>query len=404
MVVLGTSDDTAKALLQSIEVSESKVKSNLFNTLIMGLKSFLGIPNKTTTTNLYEVLLDATGRAIELQSQDNRSYTLSMVSTRSKRITEQNKPFREQNLITSSFIQENKTNLSTVKNISSRLIEYGIKEITRLGIKKPNKKQKEQLEHYLGFEQEFKKHIYASFQSKSPQWQWQDLKGFFNIGDKDNPIFDENLITAMSLVAYDYISIKGGSKFTRAKDIAVILGLDSNDYTIPNFIMTKYADAGVSINEAIISLGRDVVKSLGLKAIDTAPKETQARLEASVGEWLVSSMQVAGLAHIKEYNASEVRNDASIVLGKELDNQESYSIISTFTLHPKGIDTKEVDEIVDIAKDTQGYLSDLYGSVTNKIYPSLSPIEDVLDDIDKTNAKVAKSQQEIIKRTQSEPG
>lgn len=402
LVALGTSVDKYVDFLKSIETKERKIKSNLFSTLVRGFMSFLGIPAKATTINLYESLLATTGNAVQLQAKDIKSHSLSMVSDSNTRSKEQDKPFYEQNLITSSFTQSTKGNLANVKSLSPRLIQKGIKEIKRLGLKEPTQVQQEQLEHYLEFEQEFKQALYNSFQSKKDDYRWQDLKQFLNIGTNENPLFDDNVITALALSAYDYIAHNGGSSFTSADDISTLLDL-GEDTLVPNYILYKYREAGVSINEAMIDLGKSAVKSLGLTAIDTAPHETKARLESSLGDWILTTMLENHSAVKNTYSQQELENDKAQVTGKPAETKADMTTKTTITLRPLNRELTTVTDIVDKSKGTSGYLSNLYGSSTRKRNVSLEPIEHTIDNIDGTLGEVSKEQMKTIKRVQKEP-
>lgn len=403
LVALGTSLEEYKDFLKSIKTEERKVKNNLFSVIIHGFMSFLGVPSKATTTNLFEVLMANVGKAINLQARDNKSYVLSMVSDSDTRKKEQDKPFDEQNLITSSFTQSTKGNLANVKSLSSRLIQKGIKEIKRLGVKAPNEKQEAQLKHYLKFEQQFKQALYNTFQSKKDEYKYQDLKQFLNIGTNENPVFDDNAITAMALSAYDYIALNGGSNYTSAEDIAVLLGLDT-EVLVPNYVLFKYKDAGVSVNEVIIDLGKNAVKSLGLTAIDTAPAETLQRLESSIGDWILTTMLENKLAYKNTYSQQELENDRANTLGHIPKELNAHATKSTITLKPLVNELDQViDDITELSKGTSGYLSSLYGSSTRRRNVSLVPIEETIDKIERTSSEVSKSQMEVIKRTQIEP-
>ena len=403
LVALGTSHKEYIDLLKSIKTKERKVKDNLFSVIIHGFMSFLGVPSKATTTDLFEVLMADVGNAINLQAQDNKSYVLSMVSDSATRKKEQAKSFNEQNLITSSFTQSTKGNLANVKSLSSRLIQKGIKEIKRLGVKAPNEKQEAQLKHYLKFEQQFKQALYNTFQSKKDEYKYQDLKQFLNIGTNENPVFDDNAITAMALSVYDYIALNGGNNYTSAEDIAVLLGLDK-EALVPNYVLFKYKDAGISVNEVIIDLGKNAVKSLGLTAIDTAPAETLQRLESSIGDWILTTMLENKLAHKNTYSQQELENDRANTLGHIPKELNAHATKSTITLKPLDNPLDQViDDITELSKGTSGYLSSLYGSSKRRRNVSLVPIEETIDKIDSTSSEVSKSQMEVIKRTQKEP-
>lgn len=299
----------SKAFLSKIQTN-GKAKSNLFSTLINGIKSFFGIANKTTVNNLYERLLDVTARAIEIQAKDTRvTGKLSVLaSNKQERIEEATKPIKEQNVLKAGITQNSEANLVMVKDLVLRIRRLGMAELNRLGVKKPTAKQQEQLEHFMGFEASFKEALLTSFRTKKDGYKWQDLKQFANTGTKDNPKFDDSLMTAMAHAGYDLIITNGGASTLTKHQLRSLLGVEP-DALIPNHIAKKYRNLGVSINDMTSSLGRAVIRDLGLKQTDDVPEQTLARLEASLGDWLISAMQVANMVHINTLPSGEFNQD-----------------------------------------------------------------------------------------------
>lgn len=391
----------SKTFLSKIETND-KAKSNLFSTLINGIKSFFGIPNKTGVSNLYERLLDVTARAVEIQAKDTRETgKLSVLaSDKQERSAEVAKPIKEQNVLKAGIIQNSEANLVMVKDLVLRIRRLGMAELNRLRIKKPTAKQQEQLEHFMGFEASFKEALMTSFRTKKDGYKWQDLKQFANTGTKDNPIFDDNLMTAMSHAVYDLIITNGGASTLTKRQLRSLLGVEP-DALIPNHIAKKYRNLGVSINDMTSSLGRAVIRDLGLKQTDDVPAETLARLEASLGDWLISAMQVADLVHINTLPSGEFNQDKLIAQGKDGEILESDWLKQT---HFVSLSTNELNtQIADIGKGTGSYLADLLGVQSRKVYPTLKPNKEVKDKVESTSAKLSAKQKDRLLKAQAEP-
>lgn len=391
----------SKAFLSKIQTN-GKAKSNLFSTLINGIKSFFGIANKTTVNNLYERLLDITAKAIEIQAKDTRvTGKLSVLaSNKQERIAEATKPIKEQNVLKAGITQNSEANLVMVKDLVLRIRRLGMAELNRLGIKKPTAKQQEQLEHFMGFEASFKEALMTSFRTKKDGYKWQDLKQFANTGTKDNPKFDDNLMTAMAHAVYDLIITNGGASTLTKRQLRSLLGVEP-DALIPNHIAKKYRNLGVSINDMTSSLGRAVIRDLGLKQTDDVPEQTLARLEASLGDWLISAMQVANMVHINTLPSGEFNQDKLIAQGSDESVPESDWLKQA---HFVSLSTNEINkQIADIGKGTGSYLADVLGVQSRKVYPTLKPNKEVKDKVESTSAKLSTKQKDRLLKAQAEP-
>lgn len=391
----------SKAFLSKIQTN-GKAKSNLFSTLINGIKSFFGIPNKTGVSNLYERLLDVTAKAIEIQAKDIRvTGKLSVLaSNKQERIAEATKPIKEQNVLKAGITQNSEANLVMVKDLVLRIRRLGMAELNRLGIKKPTAKQQEQLEHFMGFEASFKEALMTSFRTKKDGYKWQDLKQFANTGTKDNPKFDDNLMTAMAHAVYDLIITNGGASTLTKRQLRSLLGVEPNAL-IPNHIAKKYRNLGVSINDMTSSLGRAVIRDLGLKQTDDVPEQTLARLEASLGDWLISAMQVANMVHINTLPSGEFNQDKLIAQGSDESVPESDWLKQA---HFVSLSTNEINkQIADIGKGTGSYLADVLGVQSRKVYPTLKPNKEVKDKVESTSAKLSTKQKDRLLKAQAEP-
>lgn len=391
----------SKTFLSKIETND-KAKSNLFSTLINGIKSFFGIPNKTGVSNLYERLLDVTARAVEIQAKDTRETgKLSVLaSNKQERIAEATKPIKEQNVLKAGITQNSEANLVMVKDLVLRIRRLGMAELNRLGVKKPTAKQQEQLEHFMGFKASFKEALMTSFRTKKDGYKWQDLKQFTNIGTKDNPKFDDNLMTAMAHAVYDLIITNGGASTLTKRQLRSLLGVEP-DALIPNHIAKKYRNLGVSINDMTSSLGRAVIRDLGLKQTDDVPEQTLARLEASLGDWLISAMQVANMVHINTLPSGEFNQDKLIAQGSDESVPESDWLKQA---HFVSLSTNEINkQIADIGKGTGSYLADVLGVQSRKVYPTLKPNKEVKDKVESTSAKLSTKQKDRLLKAQAEP-
>ena len=400
LIALGINQNGFGKFLKTIE-TKGKVTSNLFTKLINGLQSFLGIPAKTEINNYYEKLLNAVALAIEIQKPDNNG-NLSIFDgvTKETRKEELNKPYKERNVLVSGIHQENTTNLSKVKDLVSRIKLYGTSEISRLNQDKPNKVQHKQLEHFIEFREKFSEYLIASFFDKETKYKYQDLKSFLNIGTHDNPKFDENLLTALSLTAYDYTVINGSRARHDKKGLYRALGIDEETTSLDYKVTKKYAFIGNSLGSVTVDMGKTVSKLLGFKQYNDVPQDTLARLEASLGNWVVSAMQVADLVYIHTVPMDIYKADTNQAVTDE-DKHKSVRFVSYVEFDGKNPSQLAL-QISKLGKGTKGYLNDLFGLQSSKKYPTLTPPE-ATNKIDKTKSKISKTQKERIQKMQDEP-
>lgn len=392
----------AKSLLTRIE-SQGKVKSNLFTTLINGIKAFFNIPNKTSVENLYERLLDTAAKTIEIQAKDSyKDGKLSVLaSNKEERNTEADKSIYEQNVLKAGIVQSGQENIVQVKDLASRIRMYGLNELTRLGLSKPNERQQAQLEHFLAFQSQFTEALEMAFRKKGEKYRFEDHKQFLNTGTETNPKFDENLVTAISHAVYDMVVSNGTAEQLTKRELRKLLSADS-DAIIPNHIAKKYRYIGKSLNEVTASLGSTVIRDLGLKQTDNVPAETIARLEASIGDWIIASLQIADMIHINHVSSKEFNEDRALVNGVSTKDygEVSENAITSFV---KITTNKTNNEIAEISKSTGSYLSDVLGVQSGKRLPSLKPSQETVKTIKNTRANISTKQANLILKAQQEP-
>lgn len=414
---LAVSNKDFQQLLKQIEYNES-IANNLFSKLVYGLMSVFGIANKTSVNNLYEKTLTTLGDLIEFQAIDNSSLKAGHLSvlqgvTPSVRQQELQKPIigetadNYQNLIKAGIYQGVKKPLARIKNLSLKLAQEGLSALKE-DITKPTDKQLAQLEHFLAFKEELADLLNQALPKQNyANWDFQDLKeALIRADNGDGRVIDDNLITAMALSAYDKIIADGGKTYHSRDDVAKLLGFNPEQVFIPNKVHFEFLHIHAQTPSFSADLGKQIMSALELKQGGDVPSETQDRLASSLGNWLVSALQIGGYVHITTMPVNEVDSYKALVTQESFtanpDNKSTMSFVS-FT-NVEGENKHDViDEVIEVSRETGSYLADLFGIPSSKRFPSLKPNKAVKKSIRGTKQKVSSDQERKISQAQQEP-
>ena len=413
---LAVSNKDFQNLLKQIEYNESIAK-NLFSKLVYGLMSVFGIANKTSVNNLYEKTLTTLGDLIEFQAIDNSSLKAGHLSvlqgvTPSVRQQELQKPVigetadNYQNLIKAGIYQGVKKPLARIKNLSLKLAQEGLSALKE-DITKPTDKQLAQLEHFLAFKEELADLLNQALPKQNyANWDFQDLKEALIRADTNDRIIDDNLITAMALSAYDKIIADGGKTYHSRDDVAKLLGFNPEQVFIPNKVHFEFLHIHAQTPSFSADLGKQIMSALELKQGGDVPSETQDRLASSLGNWLVSALQIGGYVHIITMPVNEVDSYKALVTQESFkenpDNKSTMSFVS-FTNVDGENKHDVIDEVIEVSRETGSYLADLFGIPSSKRFPSLKPNKAVKKSIRGTKQKVSSDQERKISQAQQEP-
>lgn len=451
-----TTDIEIMQYLQNINynLESNKAKSSVFSKMVSVLRTFFNIGNRNEIANMYDKLLELTARTAQIQamnrdvdfksSEEGKAHVFqNLIEANS--ITEMEKSYYSRNNLVAKFKQVTTKSkpLSGIANLASKLkmdLMQGVNTLTKIS---PNRAQREQLEDFLQFRDEFSIHLMDTFAQKKVTYKVdgvkksmsleeftkyeadngkvatdkltvndfssQDLKS--NLMDSDGNI-DENTLTSAAIAAYDFFIEYGNRTTNRDKDIRKLLNLDddSTNY-IPSNIQEDYVDGVMLKNVQGHSLGKKVTDLMNIKSNGLGSIEVASELDSSIGEWLVSAMQSADLIHIRSMPTKDHYSNIAEVGGELTDAQKQViedgskgeiTFISVVDKNSKNRNPR-LQEIVDASKGTLGYMGNVFGSDIGLIAPTLLSTDEMINKIRGTTATTSKDQLDMMHTMQQAP-
>lgn len=384
--------------------------TNIFTKLVKAVGNYFGFTNKKNQ-NIYSKLVELQARAVSLQNHDsNINFDMSKEGTIEALKGEYKQEvsdieYTKINWFKKGFNQEVSKSkpLTSINNFASKLkadLMQGIELVTK---DTPSQKQRHLVNHFLGFRDNIAEHIQSTFVAKDSH-QYKDFKTYLT---NDEGKLDENTITAIALVIYNHINSEGNSTFNLEKDLKTLLNIDEDaDAYFNKEIWETYKYIGSLHTNVSMSLGRNIINVLGLKSNNSISEEMASRLNVSLGDWAISSMQSANLVHLHELS-SEKHKENIISVGGDANFDTSEGGVVRFVSFTKtdgtGHNTEVIEEISNTTKGTLGYLDSLFGTKSVKVYPSLNKPKDLITKIKGVNTLVSPAQLIRIKRMQEEP-
>lgn len=386
-------------------------KSSIFGAMVKSVGNFFGFSKKANQT-LYSRLLHAQSDAIKVQHETTIDFstnkqgetTVHGLDKSTKDVKSYD--YHQKNWFADGFNQNSTKQkpLSSISNFSSKLKADLNKGLDVLGIREPNHKQRKQVNHFLSFRDKFAEHLNKTFQTKHENTQFRDFKGYM-VNDAGE--ISENTLTALALVAYQYINSDGGHIINLERDFKKLLNVDDEDsLNMTKEIWQTYAHIGQLHNNVVLTLGKEVVSALGLKANDSISTQMQSRLEASLGDWVLAAMQsanVVGFHHI----SSKAHHDNILQVGGNADFEPNeYGRVNFVSFTNKAGELYNDSLISEIKEHSQGalsYLSGVFGGEDRQRYPILTKPDKVITKIRGANYIMSKAQQAMVKTMQEEP-
>lgn len=406
----GLNDSKLIEYLVQTPYKANNQNTNIFAKLVKAVGNYFGFTNKKNQ-NVYSKLVELQTRAVSLQNNDNninfdisKEGTIEALKGEYKQEVSDTE-YSKINWFKKGFNQEVSKSkpLTSINNFASKLkadLMQGIELVTK---DSPSQKQRQLINHFLGFRDNIAEHIQSTFVAKDSH-QYKDFKTYLTNSEGK---LDENTITAVALVIYNHINSDGNSTFNLEKDLKALLNVDEDASAyFDKEIWETYKHIGSLHTNVSMSLGRNIVNVLGLKSNDSISEEMASRLNVSLGDWAISSMQSANLVHLHELSSEQHKKNI-ISVGGDSNFVTSEGGIVRFVSFTKtdgtGHNTEVIQEISDVNKGTLGYLDNLFGTKSSKVYPSLSKPKDLITKVKGVNTLVSSTQLIRIKRMQEEP-
>lgn len=209
--------------------------------------------------------------------------------------------------------------------------------------------------------------------TQDPLWFLRDKNGNIN----------ENLITAMALEAFKYVSGPGQRTLANApEEVARILGLPDT-YTPNDTEMAALGGIGDVVENVYDLIGNALMAHMNIAPNGVATGQVRSTLPRALAERVVSTLEFMGLAKTSAVDMNEI-------LGiPEEEGVQERRFIRLATTDENPIATAFTWEIVHTAQagmrlNQEKTLTNMYGLAAEMAAPSIEPIEGIHKNIDKT--------------------
>ncbi|MBE0975140.1 hypothetical protein IH776_28035, partial [Escherichia coli] len=219
--------------------NKKATRTSLFKYLLNAFQEFIGV--KPKYENVLETLLSIQGDIAEvklLKSDFNSTEDAKLSAfniTEEELAIEMNKPLDKRNRLLSSFTQNGKTTLSTVKDVANKLLQDPSKGVHFILDEPMTPEQRNQLDDFQEFKNSFVRYLKSSF---AVQNKASDMKAYLY---DSNGELDDNLVTALALSAYSWFIANGNKELNTFDDVKKLLAMDKDsDAILPARIYRDY--------------------------------------------------------------------------------------------------------------------------------------------------------------------
>ncbi len=229
--------------------------------------------------------------------------------TKESRAEERKLPFEEQNLVRTGFTQKigdgflnpllhTPQFMSTIRGMDKAERKAYIDQFVREDVTDDHMKSVDALSDFMAA---FAPLLEKTF-SRNPNkaFHYEDFMQFLVQDDaKGNPVFDENLLTAMSAGAFTWFAENGAKPVQTPDQILenIFHFRNMKGQHVTEAIANEFGHAS-NMSAFAQALGERVVQSLGLKVLSDVGANRQGKLEASIGINLVYALERLGYVEI----------------------------------------------------------------------------------------------------------
>lgn len=334
---------------------------------------------------------------------------------------EASKPFLEQNLIKTGFVQRLKEGknspLVMVKDFMQTVPKSAVSGIIGKYTGKPaTPSQVKQLEYFYDFNKQMNERFLSDdFIKKGTNIIYRN-EAYAEFLLSDNGQLEQNIRTAINAASMEWLGESGSTVYSDARTIGRALGV-KNLEQVPVHIMARLGTIGTHQNTLASTLGSRVLQALQLKALENVDMDRRSKLEQTLGMLAITSMLEAKLVQ-----RTGILNDELMNMQSELTSDDLQAGEFTLDQDPKAKRqhtlfirpslemvegnyrvTDAVANIAELNKDTKNVMSTVFGYQPLSLLPSLEPITELPANTDEVGTEVPSYAQEVIKKMQATP-
>lgn len=323
-------------------------------------------------------------------------------SLETARTEERAKPFSEQNLVLTGFVQRVREGfvnpLVTVENFMSRVMDKAdwsgrFTEVNRYLAQPMNTAQKNLVGMFTKFHKAVEGDIDPAIKQKIGKtrggldrsaYNFQDFVQFLTTDGK----LDENTKTALTASMFTWLAENGNKLIATRDDMAGLFHMDKGE--VPVEIHNRFSEIGSSQRAVIQSLGQRAYQMLGFKVLKDVDPNRAGRMQQALGMYAMHVMMkrgyleqttmtareyadviTAGLdpesAQVKRAEfAREFLNGESIDKAKETFN---FVRVPRKDVNGKLVPADNIARIVEANKGTSGIMSKLFSFDSSQTFP-----------------------------------
>lgn len=313
------------------------------------------------------------------------------------------KPFEQQNLVLTGFIQRVREGfvnpLVTVPNFMTDVINKAdwssrFTEVNRYLATPMNAAQKAQISMFTQFHKAVTGDIDSAIKVKQgltrtgnnlADFRYQDFVQFLV---NENGQLDENVKTALSASMFSWLSENGNKLIATSDDIAGLFHLTPGE--VPTSVINQYAEIGSSQRAVIQSLGQRAYQMLGFKVLKSVDANRAGRMQQSLGMYAMHALMKRGYLEQTTMTASEYADvmtaslDAQSAEAKRIEfsrdflngepiskAKETFNFVRVPRKEVNGklVPTTLIGKVVEANKGTSGVMSKLFSFDSSQIYP-----------------------------------
>lgn len=324
-------------------------------------------------------------------------------SLETARAEERAKPFEQQNLVLTGFIQRVREGfvnpLVTVPDFMSRVMDKAdwsgrFTELNRYLATPMNAAQKNLVGMFVNFHKAVVGDINSAIKLKQgttrtgnnlADYRYQDFVQFLV---NENGELDQNVQTAITASMFSWLAENGNKLVATRDDIAGLFHMDQGD--VPLDLLNRYSEIGSSQRAVIQSLGQRAYQMLGFKVLKDVDPNRAGRMQQALGMYAMHTLMKRGYLEQTTMSAREYADAITSGLDPESAQAKRAEFARDFLNGEEISKSKEVfnfvrvprqevngqlapadniGRIVEANKGTSGVMSKLFSFDSSQTFP-----------------------------------
>lgn len=277
---------------------------------------------------------------------------------------------------------------------------------------------------FFKFSRDFNTVLQNQLRAKeNPNFYFESMLDFiYTTNDQGKKVLDENVATAMSLSAYEWLGNNSNVIAGTTSEIAAKIYMPDAK-ALPNEVYAALSGVGTYSNEVMKDLGSTVIKALQLKALPDVDADLANKLTMAFGAYTLSALLNAELVQRTDVSLKAIHElqaltqdmngeeDSGNVL-QAPEQGEVYFIRAAVQLDQDNMPVASqygyeiaprIQEIAKAKVDASSVLGKIFSHTDEATLPAAEPITSLPSSIDRLGTQVSELQKEVMLKQQATP-